>query len=735
MNYQSLQVSVPWSLSHYIPLNGYHPLYRALFDHAPDQVVFSAWDNVKLYRRIKCDVSEREKLLSKIKAAKCCPEQLVEGSVARKYKEQFWVPNKVLTSELDGDIEFHHTAPFPSLKRPFVLHCESFAPVFFPFTQQGGGSIENAEEIRRYYRSILADPLCLGIFSHIPETLQSLSIFFSDPAIDCKLFPSRIGLSEEALRGFEHFKKPPLCRPRFLFVNSANQDPENFFRRGGHIVLRFWNEFLKSGCDGSLMMRCARPIDQKLVKYGIDIGMVRKETGRTIIWGQDYLTNDEMNALMASANFFLLPSMSLHSVSIMQAMNFGTIPVVTDTVGTSVYVTDGEHGVVLKGMRDAIWSQDEGTGVLVDSYQKAPSLDDSLVRQLTERIHEFLNAPDAYEAFRKRTLTHGRDDFSGRDFSKHFWSTVKDLFQRHKESCSETTADSFKRRGSLIDCTIQGEDWGRVFESPTHPMLRINTGRSKVFEMGGAMIHAYGNLSFELNDWSVLAKYSSIGAPQTTFSNTLEELGGSFLYGAESLDGRSIPEFVGKVSRLLKPYPALHSAVAFIWKKIRPYYCRMMPNLGNSSPEGTDIELILHGIKDYNIIRCRNQYFAILQNEGAFIPAKFEAGGHSSCFASDSLEEVIKYIDHASGEVELILEGFHGFNIVRHGGQFHAILQSEGAFVPAKLLRKEYSRFFSGSSIDEVKNAIVPSQEFDQTLFKNPPITSDSERGLIRGSQ
>ena len=33
-----LQVAAPWGLSHYIALNGFHPLYRALVDHAPDDI-------------------------------------------------------------------------------------------------------------------------------------------------------------------------------------------------------------------------------------------------------------------------------------------------------------------------------------------------------------------------------------------------------------------------------------------------------------------------------------------------------------------------------------------------------------------------------------------------------------------------------------------------------------------------------------------------------------------------
>ena len=129
---ENLSVAVPWSLSHYIPLNGFHPLYRALFDQSPDGVKLHAWDNVKLHNRFSRDIEIREAVLSAANTAKRKSQQLVAGSIARAYQEYFWGPNQVLTNELVGDIEFHHTAPFPSLERPFVFHCESFASVFFP---------------------------------------------------------------------------------------------------------------------------------------------------------------------------------------------------------------------------------------------------------------------------------------------------------------------------------------------------------------------------------------------------------------------------------------------------------------------------------------------------------------------------------------------------------------------------------------------------------------------------
>ncbi|MDC8448513.1 MAG: hypothetical protein LV473_09155 [Nitrospira sp.] len=635
-----MNVAVPWSLTHYIPLNGFHPLYRALFDHAPKNVTLSAWDAAKLHRRFRSDAKVLEALLCKVRAEEHRSSRLASKSVARAYEEYLWPPNKVLETELMGDIEFHHTAPFPSLQRPFIFHCEMFAPVWFPFSQQGSGVLDRTEEIREYYRGIFASPLCLGVFSHVPETLQSLRQFFSDPCIDHKLFPSRIGLSANAVFDLTLPRKPSLQYTRFLFMNSANQYPSNFFRRGGHIVLRFWKEYLAEGRDGLLMLRCAKPSDEDLKEYGVDISLVRAQTGRSIIWGQDYLANHEMNALMAGAHFFLLPSESLHSASIVQAMMLGAIPVVTDTVGTSVYVTDNENGIVLKGMRDAMWYRDASTGILVDRYRRIPDLDNSMVTQLTTRVCALLDRPDVYWDMQSRMISYAHNQFSGQAFSDHFWNAVSALYQRYHESSVQRSSIHNQEQLSLLDCTVRSDEWARIFESPPHQMLRINTGYGVVWEVGGTLIQAHGDPPFEPNDWSVLAQYCSAGAPQVTFAHTLEEFGGQYLGFSLSPCRNRIYELAEWISGILKPHPVLHRQAALIWRKLHRYYVYFMLRLMKPKMADFDVELVREGISGYNIVRYLDRYYAIPQSEGAFIPAKVEFGGYSSCFSADSLKEI-----------------------------------------------------------------------------------------------
>lgn len=645
-----LNVAVPWSLSHYIPLNGFAPLYRALFDDAPEGVALHAWDNVKLGGLFRSDQRIRKEILRKAKAEGLRADRLAGETFAKTYQEFFWTPNRVMTAELVGDIEFHHTVPFSSLTRPFVFHCESFANLLLPFLEDGGNPANPHEVIRAHFGDMLASPLCLGIFSHVPETLESLHRFFSNPIIDRKLFRSRVGLSKSTVRDLAPQGKVVLSRPRLLFVNSDSQNPAEFFRRGGHLVLRFWKEYLASGHAGLLMLTCRKPSDEDLSEYGVDVSFVRDQAGRSISWGHGYPSDHEVNALMASAHVLVLPSVALDSVLIMKAMMLGAIPVVTDTVGTSLYVTDNQNGIVLQGVREVLSYKAVATGILVDRYSRRPELEDSLVSQLTSRVCALLDRPDIYRNMRNHMVAHAKDQFSGQAFSDHFWNAVSDLYQRDRAFSSRHSIKAVQGRGALLDCTIHCDGWARVFDSPAQPTLRVNTGQGVVWELGGAVIHVYANPRIDLHDWSVLAEYCRSGVPQLTFANTLEELEGKYLY---SIEHHEVLHFTRSslikwVAGVLKPFPRLYRLAARIRSKLRLV---IQPGLEKAAAD-PDVELVRHGVCGYNIIRRFNRYYAIRQNEGAFISVKAESGGYSSCFSGHSLDEV-EYAVIAAHDPEL----------------------------------------------------------------------------------
>lgn len=720
MSQRPLSVAVPWSLSHYIPLNGFHPLYRALFDDRPKEITIKAWDNIELSQMLRGDNALRAGILNSVSAQHKTLRGKIRTDLAASYTAGYSPPNIALTSLLPGNIEFHHTAPFPSLTRPFVFHCESFAPIFFPFSHQGKGEIKSPQAVRSHYRRIFNDPLCLGIFSHIPETLQDIRHFFDSREIDEKLYQSRIGLSSQSLPQVVPGKKWSLTTPRFLFVNSANQNPANFFHRGGHIVLRFWRELRASGHQGKLYLRCARPSDELLSEHGVDVVFLHGEECSSVIWIQDYLTNQELNALMADVHFFLLPSASLHSVSIMQAMALGTVPVISDTVGTSLYVTNEHNGIVLEGVFSANWTRDSATGILVDNYHRNQVLDDSLVAQLTRQIMALLAAPHIYASLRKNALSCARTQFSGSSFSNEFWATVQGLCTECGNKEFDAGLVSSTTSAALEHCTVDRRDWPRIFESVPQPVTRIYSGNGRVTELGGAFIHTVGNSPMSLHDWSVLAEYGKDGAPRLSYAKSIKELGGRYMaLSGDAFVERRFNLLIDWVSRLLVPFPNLHRFAARILKMAK----RLGKIFGNGvgSEAQLDTQLVIQGASGMNVIRYFDKYYAIPQNEGRFLLSKVDDGGYSTCFIGSSVKEVLRKIsendiqiqagngenNQAKAPIELIEEGVHGFNIIRFSDCFYAIPQSEGAFEYGRVLAGGYDRIYIQQSLAAIKAVIT----------------------------
>lgn len=265
------------------------------------------------------------------------------------------------------------------------------------------------------------------------------------------------------------------------------------------------------------------------------------------------------------------------------------------------------------------------------------------------------------------------------------------------------------------------DDWPRVFESPTQPLRRAFTGESVVMELGGATFHARGNPKIALHDWSVLAQYFDADAPQITLANSIADLDGRYL----SVEGQAAApvarRMIRKMSRLLMPYPELHSFASGVLNRARRFrrYLGFHLGKGNNPP---DIELVVQGASGFNVVRYFHKFYAVPQGEGPFSLERIAAKEYSRTFRGHSVDDILRQIEAATGSPialapapttrpvhpTLAKEGFHGFNIIHYGAMFHAILQSEGKFDIEKIGTDHYSRAHSGATLDEVMQAIAP---------------------------
>jgi hypothetical protein len=461
-----LRVAIPWSLSRYIPMNGFHPLGEPWF--VDNRQI--AWQGVSLpglaralehSRWFGAECERRARRLAADWIQSQPDLELLAEFINHVTPEELWC-----ASDLPGDIEYHHTSPMTAGRRPFVFFCEAFLPIFFPFFKHGGGVPRDYEEVRRLFASIFGSPACIGIVSHIPATLAEISRFFRNPAIDAKLMNTRVGFHEKNFRDLLAAPRRPIGAegPRFLFTNSAHQNPHSVMLRGGIAVLRFAERWLRAGHPGSFVFRSGRPDDDTLKGWGVDPEYLRSQEPARVTWVETYLLAEQQMALFTSADVMLLPSAGLHSATIMQALAAGAIPVVSDTTGTDHYVEDGVTGIVLRGVKSHIWEEHQPSKILFDRYDRFPELGGALAEKLYDRLTPLLANPHEVAAMRERMRAQARERYSG---------------DAYRDSISEALIRSWRERAggrrdshqSLLGAfgAVQDSGWEQVFALPPVP--------------------------------------------------------------------------------------------------------------------------------------------------------------------------------------------------------------------------------------------------------------------------
>jgi len=499
-----LSVAVPWNLSCYIAANGFHPLYRALFE-GDARVAFNTIDEVALARRLRASGRlYRALLLRRKQCLADLPEVLRRSALGTRFVEHLSPSNLALAAELPGALELHHTRPLTAGTRPFVLHCESFLPIFHPFWSQGMGRLHRVAEVRELYSGLFRGESCLGIFSHMPATLDQIRLFFCDPIIDSKLHSSRIGLSQGDLDTLmSDHRAAPVRSPVFLFTTSAEQGSRAFELGGGFAALLFAERFLKSGWAGEFLFRAKRPSNEELHRAGVDVAFIDSIEGVKLLWLESFLPEHEQLRLFAIADFLLAPSVYLHSVPIMRALASGAIPVVSDTYGTETYVADGETGIVLRGVRQAAWREDPESGIPVDQCEFPAMMHERLAEQAFARITDLLATPASLEAFRKRMRMSVERNYFGSQFRDEMIDSLLRIARESRGSLADQTG--VRRRPLLAEeKVLHTNGWDRLFESPPQPTLMLNTGIARVFFCKGLYLYMGGSASFSFDELSPL---------------------------------------------------------------------------------------------------------------------------------------------------------------------------------------------------------------------------------------
>ncbi|MFH1153450.1 MAG: hypothetical protein V1793_06530 [Pseudomonadota bacterium] len=423
-----------------------------------------------------------------------------------------------------------------------------------------------------------------------------------------------------------------------------------------------------------------------------------------------------------------MPGRLLKSDDVLRAMELGAVPVVSNTAGASVFLGDCDHGIVLEGSGNMAWEADMFTSSGKGTIRSLKESDRLLVDQMTTRVAEVLDPPEAFIHMQRRALDHCRSSFSGKAFCEQFWEIADRLYAPLRNCTGTRTGTSIRFRG-LEKCLVSKKEYADFAASDSRPRIKINTGLSTVWELGGAFAQATGNRSPDQHPWYGILHPFVQDETQLIVVRDIADLSGAYLSPRTSR-GRIPSRTTSMATEVLQPFPGisrilsaalkLYGSAATFCRRFMSFFLQRFT--GRRTPE--DCEPILHDVSGFAIFRYCHRYYAIPQGEGYFDIHKARSGSYTSCLGGYSLRAVLKSLAAVNGKADILTnvperstqtpilkkEGVRGYNIIQLDDMFYAILQGDGAFRYIKLVSGGYTRFYSGNSVAEVEKMILSSQ-------------------------
>jgi len=442
-------VLLPWNLGSYEPMNNFHPVLRKWVETQTGvRFVRPPWAR---------ELNQSPRWKEDSRSDHALDRGWGRIFQFKKAREFFSVQEFDFSSRLSAAAEFHHTVPFTTAERPFFFHCEAIPPIFMPMVFQGQQfDREVLSNILPIYREIFESDQCLGIFSHLQSTIAEFTATFQSDKIRQKL--RYLPLAADMYVGTARSDEPPI----FIFNNSAHQDPNSLVRRGGIFAIQILD-----------IVRCERP-DAKLLFVGshaqrlfsepsglgaplLNDGSVRELLDRNrdnIIWVNRWLPERTFDRLLASAHFFLLPSIDLHSSSILRAMSHGCIPIVSNAYGIPELISHDRNGIVLNILDSSLSGTTEfgftntNHDLFINQFHK---LRDRVSREIRENLDTLVEPSLRLRLFQQMV----------KEFERRFGGPVDTkIIAEPLREASSRLATSGDVRGFTFD--VSPEDFNRV---------------------------------------------------------------------------------------------------------------------------------------------------------------------------------------------------------------------------------------------------------------------------------
>jgi glycosyltransferase involved in cell wall biosynthesis len=443
-------VLLPWNLGSYEPMNNFHPLFRK-------------WVQAQTSVRFVRPPWAKELCQSPRYREDCSNTQYLEHGFGRvfefeKAREFFSIQEFIFSSRLSAAAEFHHTIPFTTAKRPFFFHCESIPPVFMPMGFQGQEfDSELISNILPIYREIFESDHCLGIFSHLKSTIAEFAATFQLDKIRRKLryLPLAADMYIRKARSDE--------TPIFIFNNSAHQDPNSLVLRGGVFAIQILDIVRRERPGAKLLFVGSHAQRLFSEPWGLGESILKHENVReilyrnrdNIIWISGWLSEHTLDRLFASAHFFLLPSIDLHTSSVLRAMGQGCIPIVSNAYGISELISQRRNGIILNILDSSVSKMTEFgfTNTDHDAFiSRFNELRDRLSREIRQHLDILVEPRSWFQLF--QTMNEEFDRRFGRPVDTKFLAKPLQEDRRGVDTSGDlrgftrdVSRDDFKRVG------------------------------------------------------------------------------------------------------------------------------------------------------------------------------------------------------------------------------------------------------------------------------------------------
>ncbi|MCR9255871.1 MAG: hypothetical protein NXI16_07210 [Alphaproteobacteria bacterium] len=379
MNRPDAIVKVPWSTPVYREFSGPHPMMMSLAGSFPGI-------------RFDFDLPEPgpddlERAADEQRALTRALTPLAAPDLVARFVESRGLASQAMIRP-PHDLVLHHSMPFTFGQSPWCIHIEEIVTLFAPFLWHGKSAGVAARDVpvMPLVRALLESPACRFISSHLSHSADWLGTVFDSEIIRAKSrhIPFGVDFPETPAQAIDaeiarRNAKADDAPVRFLFTNSWSQDPNSLLVRGGLDALLAFAEVLKNRPDWTLTVRSRLPTELLGEDFG---GFVKSIPNLSII--DTPISDAEMAALYLDADIYLLPSVGLHTVSILQAMYFGAVLIASDAPAVDEYVTQDVNAAVVPG-RENVFSWYGEDGLLNQTFDP---LFQGVDQKFTERLFQ-----------------------------------------------------------------------------------------------------------------------------------------------------------------------------------------------------------------------------------------------------------------------------------------------------------------------------------------------------------